>query len=81
MTATRLEAAIREMVAALRDEVTPPPEPPALLSIDDAAHTLGIGRTRLYALMDDGSLPSLHVGKRRMVRRADVEAFIAARDD
>lgn len=69
------------MVAALRDEMRPPPEPSALLSVDETARTLGIGRTRLYGLLDDGSLRSLHVGKRRMVRREDVEAFIARRDD
>lgn len=34
----------------------------------EAAQTLGISRARLYQLLDDGTIPSLKLGRRRLVR-------------
>jgi excisionase family DNA binding protein len=77
MSADRVELAVRELVAALRDELRPPPEPPALVDITTAARMISCSRTTLYALMDSGELPSRHVGRRRLVPRAALEAFAA----
>lgn len=30
---------------------------------------LGISRARLYQLLDDGTIPSLKLGRRRLIRR------------
>lgn len=71
----RVELAVRELVAALRAEMAPPPEPPALVAVDDAARILGVSRTSLYGLMDAGEVPSKHVGRRRLIPRVALDAF------
>ena len=35
----------------------------------EAASVIGISRARLYQLMDDGTIPSLKLGRRRLIRR------------
>jgi excisionase family DNA binding protein len=49
-----------------------------LLSAEDLARELGVGRTTAYALLWSGTIPSLKVGRLRKVRRVDLEAFIKA---
>lgn len=39
------------------------------LSPADAATALGISRARLYQLLDDGTLASVKLGRRRLIRR------------
>jgi excisionase family DNA binding protein len=51
--------------------------PKLLVSVDEAAEMLSIGRTRLYELMNDGTLPYVHVGASRRLRTTDLEAFAA----
>lgn len=41
---------------------------PVLCSIADAARMLGIGRTKAYELIDDGSLATVSIGARRLVK-------------
>ena len=77
MSADRVELAVRELVAALRDELRPPPEPPALVDIATAARLLGISRTSLYAALDSGQLASRHIGRRRLVPRSALEEYAA----
>ena len=45
-------------------------------SVNEAAELLSIGRTMLYDLMREGRLPSLKVGHRRLIARADLERFV-----
>ncbi len=71
----RLETALDELVAAIRDELRAevaaaagaPAVPDRLLSIASAADVLGIGRTSLYAELQAGRLRSVKVGRRRLV--------------
>ncbi|MEM7338118.1 MAG: helix-turn-helix domain-containing protein [Actinomycetota bacterium] len=61
--------------------MTPDPEPhqapdKLVYSIDEAAEQLSIGRTLVYRLIRTGHLPSLKIGHRRLVARADLEAFV-----
>lgn len=79
----RLEAAIRELVDALRAELaqaTPPavPPPDELLSIPAAAKVLSIGRSKVYDLIDRDELHTLTVGRRRLVSRSAIADFVAA---
>ena len=79
----RLEAAIAELAEALREElrreaVAGPPAPDRLLSIDEAASSLGIGRSRLYDEIGAGRLRSIKVGGRRLVAAGSITDFIAA---
>lgn len=51
---------------------------PILVSVDDARTMLGgIGRTRTYALISEGKLESVKLGKRRLVMVSSIHALIA----
>lgn len=79
------EAAVREAVeqlvsallAAVRAETTPS-HPERLLSIDQAAAALGVGRSRLYGEIQAARLRSVKVGRRRLVPASAVGEFIDA---
>ena len=79
---TRLEAALAELAAAIRDEVQAELRhrdgPPELLSILQASRRLGIGRTAAYDLISSGELRSVKVGRRRLIP-ADALAELAQR--
>jgi excisionase family DNA binding protein len=68
----RLEAAFAELVEALTEQVRRDarrarPLPDRLLSVEEAARELGIGRTLVYDLIAKGELQSIKVGRRRLV--------------
>ena len=50
------------------------------LAVDvlEGARRLSLGRTRFLELLKDGSVPSCLIGGRRVVRTADLEAYVAA---
>ena len=48
---------------------------PINLSIIDAAHALGVGRSKLYELIGDGHLETVKLGTRRLVRVASLRKF------
>jgi excisionase family DNA binding protein len=52
-------------------------EQPLLLDIESAAQALGVGRSTMYGLMDSGMVRSVHIGRRRLVPREDLEQFVA----
>lgn len=71
MTA-RLDAALAELAAAIRDEVRAEladrtDGPPELLSIRAASARTGIGRTSMYAAIGRGQVRSIKVGRRRLI--------------
>ena len=47
------------------------------LNPSQAAQLAGIGRTRVYELMASGDLPSIKLGKRRLIRRQAVLDWLA----
>lgn len=49
-----------------------------LVSINDAARMLGIGRSTLYLILKDGQLPARKLGKRTLILRSDIESFVEA---
>jgi len=49
-----------------------------LLSPQRCAELLGVGRSFVYVLLAKGQLESIKLGKRRLIPRAALEAFIAA---
>ncbi len=51
---------------------------PAAYSIADAAKYIGIGKTKIYELINSGVLPVVHFGKRSVVRRVDLDALLIA---
>ena len=80
----RLTAALVELIEALREELrseamVDPRAPDRLLSIDEAASALAIGRSALYGELAAGRLRSIKVGRRRLVPAAAITTYIAER--
>jgi excisionase family DNA binding protein len=48
-----------------------------LLSIQDAARALSIGRTALYELINAGQIKPLHIGKRTLIPAEALTDFVA----
>lgn len=66
----RLDAAVAELVAALREELMAkarPTGPVRLLSIEEACEATGLSRTSLYGALRRGELRSIIVGRRRLI--------------
>ena len=80
----RLTLALAELVEALREELraeaaASPRAPDRLLSVDEAATMLGLGRSALYGELQGGHLRSIKVGRRRLVPAAAIADYIAER--
>ncbi len=50
---------------------------PLALTVSDAVAYSRLSRSRLYALIQTGELPSFTVGGRRMIYRAAIDTFFA----
>lgn len=48
-----------------------------LLTIPEVAFRLGIGRTLAYRLVMKGDIPSITIGRRRLVLASGIEQFIS----
>lgn len=48
-----------------------------LFTINDVSDALGIGRTLAWRLVRGGALPSVRIGKRRLVPAAAVKDYVA----
>lgn len=46
------------------------------LSADDAAIAIGIGRTKFWELLKNGTIPSFAIGRRRLVTREALAQFV-----
>lgn len=51
-------------------------EAPLLLTIEAAARLLSIGRSMAYELASNGELPTVRLGRKRLVRRSDLLEFV-----
>jgi excisionase family DNA binding protein len=47
------------------------------VSLAEACQIIGIGRTRLYEIINDGALRTIRIGKRRLVPVAEIRDFVA----
>ena len=54
----------------------PTPDRAHLLTVEEAAECLGIGRTKTYELMMGGDLASIKIGSRRLIPVSSVAAYI-----
>ena len=69
----------------MRPEIETPARPrpsspglPLLLSIVEAAACLGISRAHFYEILGQRDLPTVRLGRRRMIRVRDLESFVAS---
>jgi excisionase family DNA binding protein len=53
-------------------------ETPKLLSIQQVAKFLGIGRDRAYRAVNEGQIPSIQLGSQKMVPREALERHLAS---
>ncbi len=51
-------------------------EPALLYRVSDAASMLGISRTNVYHLMNNGVIGSVRIGSRRLIPRSALESFV-----
>jgi len=49
-----------------------------LLTVEEAADCLGIGRTSMFDLIMSGVVPSVRIGKLRRVRPQELERYVAS---
>ena len=52
---------------------------PIATSINDAAKALSLGRTSIYALIRDGRLETIKLGRRTLVRIASIRRLLDGR--
>ncbi|RKT84854.1 DNA binding domain-containing protein, excisionase family [Saccharopolyspora antimicrobica] len=84
---TQLAAALATLAALLVEQPTPEtPEAEAkvhtlpgrvLLTVEEAAQQLGIGRTKAYELVKSGEIESVQIGRLRRVPRAAIDGYAA----
>jgi excisionase family DNA binding protein len=53
-------------------------EAPLLLTPEEAARALRIGRTSLYALMNCGDLRPVHIGRSCRLARSELERYVTS---
>lgn len=51
-------------------------EQPMLLSVIQVSEISGLGRSLVYEKLLSGEIPSLKIGRRRLVKRAELSAYI-----
>ena len=67
--------------STLQSEVADSPEvaePADLLTVEEAARRLRIGRTTLYGLISTGQIETVTIGRRRLVPPECVAAYVTA---
>lgn len=47
-----------------------------LLTIADTGPTIGVGRTKVYELIDAGELETVNIGRRRLVVAESVDQYV-----
>ena len=53
---------------------------PEAVSIPETCRITGLGRATIYQMISDGTLPSIKIGKRRLVRTSTARRLIADRE-
>jgi len=56
--------------------VTVRSEQSSLLTVDETIQVLRLGRTRVNEMLRSGELPSYKAGRRRLIRRQDLETWL-----
>ena len=51
---------------------------PMAYSVEEAALVMSLSRTAVYSLIKDGLLKSVHQGKRRIIPRTEIQAYLDA---
>ena len=46
--------------------------------IPEVAEVLNVSRSKVYKLMKEGALPSVHIDRTRLVRETDLHTYVAS---
>ena len=60
---------------APEDRTTDPPR--VLFTVEEAARALGIGRTRMFELINDGAVETVLIGRLRRIPVDALDAFVS----
>jgi excisionase family DNA binding protein len=55
--------------------------PTEVLTVNEVCEALKLGRTLVNSYLWDGTLPSLKIGRRRLVLKSDLEQFLQEHRD
>lgn len=61
----------------MTDSITEQPTPRQMLTVEQAAAALGIGRTSMFALIKSGEVTSVRIGHSRRVPADAIAAYVA----
>lgn len=50
---------------------------PIVTSVNDAARALSLGRTSIYALINEGRLETVKLGRRTLIKVESIRALVA----
>lgn len=78
-TNPELAQAIAAVLAAAQGKPADQPQIPELLTVKETAKILRCGKTLVYAMLQDGRLPVVKVGRRRLVRADDVQRLLSGK--
>jgi excisionase family DNA binding protein len=53
-----------------------PPNQSLLVTVEEAARLLGVGRTTMFELIGRGEVKSVRLGRRRLIARKSLESFV-----
>jgi excisionase family DNA binding protein len=73
---SRRAAAVEQRQAKSRPRRSPHTGDPLAVTVDDAKHITGLGHTKIYELIRDGTLQSVAIGKRRLILHASIRALL-----
>ncbi len=54
---------------------------PVLLSVDQAAKAVGLGKSKFYELLLSGQLKSMKIGRRRLISQLALNEFVEGLSD
>ena len=74
---TAVDGLVAAILAAVTEAAPLGNAPERLLSVDEAASALGIGRSRLYDELTNGRLRSFKVGRRRLIPAGVIGEYIS----
>lgn len=66
---------------AMRSATTVPRPSPELVSIKEASRLLGLGRSTIYVLINEGRLQTRRIGRRTLIPRTAIEALLGEHSD
>jgi excisionase family DNA binding protein len=70
----------RDVLSLVGNCVDDVPDPTLVaLTVEEAARRLGVGRTKMYALIASGEIPSVAIGRLRRIPAEALNAYLAAR--